>query len=86
MSLKLDCTSELPGGFAKTEVSRSHTDFLYGWDISSKFPDYANAAGPVLWKLSEDIISDFVPAFLAIHFTCQIKSERKRESAGKKIS
>lgn len=37
----------------------------------------------MLWKLSEDIINDFVFAFLAIHFTCQIKSEQKRESAGK---
>lgn len=53
MVLKLDSASEFPRGLVKTQVSRSHTEFLKGWDISSKFPDYADAAGPgiVLWKL-----------------------------------
>lgn len=52
MVLKLDHKSEFPGGLVKIEIAGYHTVFLMWWDISSKFLDAADAAGPGtrLWK------------------------------------
>lgn len=50
--LTLDCATEFPAGLVKTQIAGHHTEFLIGWDTSSKFPDTADAAGPgtKLWK------------------------------------